>query len=173
MLNNQAIKLVHAAARGAGLITKSPRCKPDDRRYRLLLAQYKAASCQDLSNSSLEDFLAICESLGWANTKGRDYYRDKIAKRHWSNRATPAQRSAIDYLRGDLGWTAENLKGFIRRMTGHEKELLSELTRIEAHGVIEGLKAIFGRSHGMTAQPTLEQIQNDTEVTHAQTTQAC
>jgi len=167
MLNNKAIKLVHAAARGAGLITKLQGCKPDDRRYRLLLDNYKAKSCKDLSASALEDFLSICESLGWANNKGSRHYRDKSDKRHWSHKATPAQRSAIDHLRGDLGWTPENLKGFIRRQTGGEPELPSELTRQQAHGLIEGLKAIYGRSNGMSSQPTLAQIQ-DTEVAHAQ-----
>ena len=60
-MTKKQIIIVQMAARGAGL-----RSKAGDKRYRLLLAQYKQSpsgkpvtSCKQLNNSQVTDFLAV------------------------------------------------------------------------------------------------------------------
>ena len=170
MASNKQLKLIHIAARQAGLIVKK-----DDRRYRLLLAQYKAPngrparSSKQLNNSQIEDLLAICEAMGWDSGRGDTYFRDKVAAH--GTFASFAQCSAIDKLRGDLGWTAENLKGFVRRMTGGETSGVAELTTRQASNIIEALKNMFLRSEGLNPNTTLTEIK-DMEVADAKEEQS-
>ena len=159
MPSNKQLKLIHIAARRAGLIVKK-----DDRRYRLLLSQYtardrtRAKSSKQLNNSQIEDLLAICESMGWDSGRGATHFRDKVA-RH-GHLASFAQQSAILHLRGDLGWNAENLKGFIRRMTHNTRSSVAELTPKDASKIIEALKNITLRAKGMSPNTTLTQIKD-------------
>jgi len=147
MLSKRQIKLVHVAARAAGLITER-----SDARYRLLLAQYvrpngqRATSCKELTNTQVSDLLAICESLGFRLPgKSETHYRGKIEK---GETASYAQQSAIDHLRGDLGWGQRQIEGFCRRMTGGRVSRVARLNARQAYKVIEGLKAIVGRKTG-------------------------
>ncbi len=164
MPSNKQLKLIHIAARQAGLIVKK-----DDRRYRLLLLHYvapnglPAKSSKQLNNSQIEDLLAICESMGFDSGRGDTYFRDKSARR--GDLASFAQQSAIFHLRGDLGWTADNLKGFVRRMTAYSKSSVAELTVRQASNIIEALKNMTIRAKGMSPNATLNDIK-DTEVDH-------
>ncbi len=164
MVSNKQLKLIHIAARQAGLIVKR-----DDRRYRLLLAAYKtrdggvASTSKQLNNSQIEDLLAICEAMGWSSGRGDTYFRDKVAAR--GTFASFAQCSAIDKLRGDLGWNADNLKGMIGRMTAYSKSSVAELTVRQASNIIEALKNMTIRAKGMSPNATLNEIK-DTEVDH-------
>ena len=173
MLNNNQIKLVQTAVRAAGL--RSPKF---DGRYRLLLAQYKrsngamVASCKQLTNSQLEDLLAICESHGWrCPGKAEDFFRSKVAKNAPSRFASQseaeggdsasfAQQEAIKNLAGDLGWNDNNLTGMIKRITRQRCSNIAELTSKEAFGLIEALKAILCRSVGKNYH-NLSEIKDD------------
>jgi len=149
-LKPDQIRLVQVAVRAAGLRTSA-----HDGRYRLLLSRYKrsdgqpVASSKDLTNAQLDDLLAICEGLGWRYPgKSETYCRDRArasADTHW---ATDAQREAIGHLAGDLGWTTENLKGMLRRMTQERADCLTLLTKDDAYAVIEALKAMLSRRDG-------------------------
>ena len=171
MVTNKQLKLIHIAARQAGLIVKK-----DDHRYRLLLAHYKgsngkpARSSKQLNNSQIEDLLAICESMGWDSGRGDTYFRDKSAAH--GTFASFAQQAAILHLRSDLGWTADNLKGFICRMTSANKFSVAELASKEASNIIEALKNMFLRSEGLNPNTTLNQIK-DMEVPDAEEKQSC
>lgn len=151
MPNNEQIKLMQTAARAAGLRTKD-----QDGRYRLILAQYRkpngalCVSCKDLNNYQIDDFLAICESLGWRYPgKPETYCRDRANATYDADIASYAQRQAIDYLAGDLGMTGEPVKSFIRRMTRHRTDSVLQLTHFEAYKVIEALKAALSRQDGV------------------------
>ena len=164
MASNKQLQLIHIAARQAGLIVQK-----DDRRYRLLLAQYKtpggkpAKSSKQLNNSQIGDLLAICESMGFDSGRGATYFRDKVAAH--GTFASFAQCSAIDKLRGDLGWNTQNLRGMIGRMTAHSKSSVAELTVRQASNIIEALKNMTIRDKGMSPNATLNDIK-DTDVAH-------
>ena len=167
MLNNRQIKLVQKAVRTAGI--RKPK---DDRRYRLLLAQYKrpngspVKSCKQLNNSQLDDLLALCESLGWRMPgKAEDHFRRKVATQETV--ASFAQQVAIKHLAGDFGWNNGQLGGMLKRMTGGFATSASALTPAQAHNVIEALKAMLSRERG-TRYTTLKQIKDDMEVTNAE-----
>jgi len=167
MLNNQQIKLVQTAIRAAGI--RDPK---DDRRYRLLLGQYKRSngspvtSCKQLNNSQLDDLLALCESMGWRMPgKPDNHYRFKISTEETV--ASFAQQEAIKYLAGDFGWNIGQLGGMLKRMTGGFATSVSGLTPAHAYNVIEALKAMLSRERG-TRYTTLKQIKDDMEVTNAE-----
>ncbi|MFA5187015.1 MAG: phage protein GemA/Gp16 family protein [Patescibacteria group bacterium] len=154
MLNNQQIKLVQMAAKGAGL--RGGRYSPDSRYY-LLLGQYKQSngkpvtSCKQLTRDQVEDFLSICESMGWQHPMhGPNYYQNK--KRWYSNERTSgistAQAECIRHLAGDLGMTAEHLKTFCLRMTNHLYDSVTVMSAEFAWKMIEALKAMLGRRDG-------------------------
>lgn len=161
MLNKDQIKLVQTAVRAAGI-----RNPGQDGRYRLLLAHYKqpnrcpVASCKDLNNWQLDDLLAICEAQGWRQPdKSEDFYRRKVAA--GNGYASFAVQSAINHLRGDLGWPIEHLHNFIEKMTGRITTVVN-LTPREGYKVIEGLKAIFNHKHGTNCS-TIRQIKEETQ----------
>ena len=163
MLNNQQIKLVQTAVRTAGL-----RSKGSDGRYRLLLGQYRQPngrpvnSCKQLNNYQLDDLLAICEAHGWRMPgKTETFYRENIIGS--SDHASYAQREAIKYLAGDLGWQEHQLCGMIKRMTREKKTSIVLLSPAEAYNIIEALKIIFGREQGKQ-YTNLKEIQKDMEV---------
>lgn len=161
MPNKGQIKLIQTAVRKAGLRYG----KGGDKRYRVLLSQYKRSdgcpvtSCKQLTNLQIDDLLAICEARGF-RVPGRpdDYLRRKAGKRDES--ISVAQRQAIDYLAGDLGWGHEQVAGFIGRMTGGAIDSVMLLSPAQGYAVIEGLKAIFGRSRGRS-YTNLKQIEDD------------
>jgi len=165
MLSVKQIKLVQAAARAAGLRTAA-----HDGRYRLLLGQYKkpngtpVKSCKELNHGQLEDFLGVCESLGFRMPgKSSNYFRTKVLQSRTAGRyASFAQQAAIGHLGLDLGWGIEQVAGFLRRMTGGKIEDIELLSPRQAHNVIEALKAMYCRDKKLT----LNQIKRDTEVTH-------
>lgn len=152
MLNKSQIKLVQYAVRAAGL-----RGKGFEGRYRLLLAKYRqksgqpVTSCKQLNNYQLDDLLAICESMGWRHPgHAEDFYRLRAALVD-IGRASYAQIAAIEHLAGDLGWTPENLKGMLLRMTGQRTDSLSSLSSEEAWVIIEAMKNMVIRT-GVTGK---------------------
>lgn len=151
------------AARGAGL--RGNRHQPDGRYY-MLLRQYKQSngkpvdSCKQLTGDNMEDFLAVCESMGWVHPRlGPHYYQDKIRRyaRHEECLASYGSRAAIKHLAGDLGMTADGLKAFIRRMTGGTYETVTLLGHEYAWKVIEALKAMLSRKDGVNYE-TLDDV---------------
>ena len=170
MLNNKQIKLIQTAARAAGL-----RDGDDDSQYYLVLGQYlqsnrqKVNSCKQLTNYQMDDFLGICESMGWrCPGKTSNYYRLKARDDH----ASYAQRAAIKRLAEDLGWCMDDLKGFVWRMTNHRTSELAELFPLEAGEIIEALKDMFGRVAGKHFS-TLSEIAEEMEATDGQSKQTC
>lgn len=160
MVNNKQIQLIQIAARQAGLRGKGFR-----QRYDLLLGQYRqgngkpVTSCKQLNRSQIEDFLAICEGMGFRGlNKPDDYYRSKVVKS--ASIASYAQQRAIDYLAGDLGWDLKHLENFIKRMTGGRTIEVAALTPKEAWGIIEALKAILSKETG-TQYTYLNEIKED------------
>ena len=152
MLNPQQIKLVQMAAKGAGIRTPG-----FDGRYRMLLGKYlqpngkPVTSCTQLTRENLEDFLGICESMGWQHPgKSPTFYRDNIRQyaRHGSDGISYAQAECIRHLAGDLGMTDENLKTFIGRMTKGLYDSLTVMSNYYAWQIIEALKAMLGRRDG-------------------------
>lgn len=176
MLNRDQIKLVQCAARGAGL--RGDKYSPDGRYY-LLLGQYKQRtgkpvdSCKQLTRAQMEDFLAICESMGWQHPgKEPNHYQKLIARQDTLDRylATDGQKAAIKALAGDLGMNIEQLKRFLERQTKGACDSLDLLTGQYAWRMIEALKAMLGRrdhTHYSTlAEAAAEYGTQDTEVTH-------
>jgi hypothetical protein len=175
MPNNEQIKLIHIAARAAGLINET-----GDGRYRMVLRQYlthghmPARSCKDLNNSQIDDFLAICESLGWRYPgKSDTYCRDRAAVSKDGNHVSYAQKQAIDHLAGDLGMTGgigrDCLAQFNLRMTKQRTGEIDLLTRKEAYIIIQALKAILERHDERTYDNCKDIQSNYTEViTHGQ-----
>ena len=145
MLNKQQVILIQTAARAAGLRNGS-----QDGRYRMVLAQYRVKSCKDMTNAQIDDFLAICEALGWRYpSKPETFCRDRI-KAYDGDYASFAQREAIKHLAGDMGLSAgiggDCLKQFILRMTKQRTDALELLNQKEAYNIISALKAILERN---------------------------
>jgi hypothetical protein len=160
MPNKEQVKLIQTAAGAVGLRASG--------HYYLLLAQYKRASgqpvtsCKQLTNSQIDDFLAICESLGWVYPgKTETYCRDKVAR--YRTRASIAQIEAIKKLAGDLGWNELQLKGMIKRMTDGKCNHIAFLRIWEAYNLIEALKNMLGRISGITYK-NLQDVQEHMEV---------
>lgn len=148
-LNVQQIKLVQTAARGAGL-----RFAKDDSRYRMVLRQYKqpngkpVESCKQMSRSQVDDFLRLCESMGWENKQqqAKQSYRDQCS-RHGSG-ASDAQIEAIMLLAQDLGYTPDQFPDMVSGFTHGRAGSLAELDGALASSLIEALKDKFGRMTG-------------------------
>jgi len=163
MLNKEQIKLVQCAARGAGL--RGDRFSPDGRYY-MLLGQYrtnrcqKVTSCKQLTRDQMDDFLAICESLGWRHPgKPEGFYRDKVRhSREVDHAVSYAQIAVIKHLAGDLGMNDEQLGAFIGRMAKGQTSLI-QLMDWQAGKVIEGLKAMLGRRDGRTYETVADVAQ--------------
>ena len=101
--NPRQIRLLQTAAGAVGLRQSG--------QYYLLLAQYLApdgkpvTSCKQLTNAQIDNFLAICESLGFRHPgKPENFYRNKDARRY--EEASFAQQAAIRHLAAELGWKA-------------------------------------------------------------------
>ena len=155
MLSKKQIKLVSMAARAAGLRGGK---FSNDNRYYLLLGQYTqpnghpVTSCKQLTRDNLEDFLGICESLGWQHPKhGPNHYQNK--KRWYSNDITngvsDAQAECIRKLAGDLGMHEENLKKFFVRMTENNIDNFACMSNTQAWKITEALKAMLSRKDGV------------------------
>ena len=165
MPSNDQLKLIHIAARAAGLISDI-----GEERYRTLLGHYKDSkgckikSSKDLNNYQIDDLLAICEALGWrAPGKDQDFYRLKAAQNS-EGYASYAQQSAIEHLAGDLGWGKDHLGGFLMRMSHGWAENVAALTTAQAYKVIEGMKSILCRGIGKENMP-LNQLKEEMERT--------
>lgn len=164
MPNKQQIRLVQIAVKQARIRTPQ-----GDGQYLLLLSQYKQSngravtSCKQLTNSQIEDLLAICESLGFRHPgKPEDFYRKKVMEQDEAF-ASYAQQSAITKLAEDLCWSAEHLKNFINKMTDGCTDRIALLTPSQAYKVIEGLKAILSRQTG-TKYDSMQDAKKDMEV---------
>lgn len=173
MLNKGQIKLLQIAVKTAGI--RSPK---DDRRYRMLLAQYHdfrnrpVRSCKQLSHEHLEDMLAICESMGWqCPGKDKDHFRKKVNNKVYSDQASFAQRAAIEHLAGDCGWDIEALNGFISKMTAGNAQSITMITTQQASYIIEAFKAIVSKQTGKKYQ-NLNELADDMEVENGKE-QAC
>ena len=154
MISKRQIVLVQMAARGAGL-----RGVPGgDGRYYLLLGKYRqpsgrpVTSCKQLNNRQIGDFLAICESMGWrCPGKSENYFRSKLAKDIYGQGvASIAIQQAIRQLAGDLGWTDQQLNGFIAKQTDGRADHVAALGPKQAHNIVEALKAMVCRQEKMT-----------------------
>jgi len=159
-LNKQQIKLIQTAVRAAGL-----RSNGDDRRYRLLLRQYRtgsgrpAVSCKELTNRQVDDLLAICEAMGWRHPQYEpDHFRRKAAE-EGSLGPSFALRQAIAYLAADLGWSPEGLKKMISRMTGGQTDALSRMTSRQAWALAEAMKSMLERIDKRTYRSLQEAAQ--------------
>jgi len=165
MPSKDQIKCIQIAVRTAGL-----RDGKNDGRYRMLLSNYKQSSgrpvtsCKQLNDSQITDLLAICESLGWRMPgQPDDCFRRKVDKTvYGAGTASFAQQSAIDKLKGDLGWGSEQLAGMIKRMTKDRVGNVSMITSREAHGVIEALKNMYSRKTGKE-YANLNEVKEDVE----------
>lgn len=160
MPNKDQIKLIQTAARAAGL-----RNGKQEGRYRMVLQQYRVKSCKDMTNAQIDDFLAICEALGWRYPgKPETYCRDRANAAVDKNSASFAQLEAITHLAGDLGYDMPMTK-FLARMTHGRIDAVVHLTRQEAYNVISALKAMLQRRDGIKYRDC-KQIENQyTEVT--------
>ena len=144
------------AARAAGLRDGK---YGNDNRYYMLLGQYKqpngqaVTSCKQLTRETLEDFLAICESLGWAHPKhGPGYYQKKIRQYVGPinfDSCSFAQQECIRKLAGDLGMNDENLKTFFVRMTENKIDNFACMSNHQAWKITEALKAMLSRQDGV------------------------
>jgi hypothetical protein len=170
MVTKEQIILIQTAARKAGLRNGSERG-----RYDLVLGQYltrthlPVRSCKELNNWQIDDFLAICESLGWRYPgKPETYCRDRAAVSKDSKNISYAQKKAIDHLAGDLGMTGgigfSALCHFIDRMTKHRTDNIDLLTRKEGYIIIQALKAILERNDERTYDNCKDIQSNYTEV---------
>jgi hypothetical protein len=146
MLTQDQKKLVQAAARAAGLRTGT-----QEGRYRLLLAQYRRSngtivhSCTQLTNRQIDDFLAICESMGWRHPgHGETYYRDRTAAAD-DDAVSFAQLRAIDYLAGDMGWNGAAIAKMVQRITRDRTDAAVSMSGREAYDLIEAMKAMLRR----------------------------
>ncbi len=136
------VRSLQIAAKQVGL-----RSGKDDGRYKLLLMQYKqptgkpCQSCKELNQTQYEDFMAICESMGFVHYSGDErHYRDKRESR--GDGKSFAQMEAIKAMATDLGWDAAHLQEFCAKMGGVP---LTYLSGADAGKVIEALKAMLGR----------------------------
>jgi len=144
MLNRKQIKLVHVARKAAGL---------DEGRYRLLLRQYRDASgrplesCRQMTNRQMDDFLAVCEAMGWRHPgMPEDYYRRRTAELYPTDDSPSfALREAMRHLAEDLGWGPEGLKKMIDRMTRARTDVVSQMTAREAWAAVEAMKSMLER----------------------------
>ncbi|MFA5553492.1 MAG: phage protein GemA/Gp16 family protein [Phycisphaerae bacterium] len=174
MPNKSQIKLIQIAVKKAGIRATG---NASEGRYRLLLGQYKlsngrpATSCKQLTNSQVEDLLAICESLGFRHPgKPDDFYRKKSLERDDAF-ASYAQQSAVQKLADDLCWSPEHLRNFIYKVTFVDYQgedacgtnRLALLSPKQAYKVIEGLKAILSRQTGKQYN-SMQEAQSDMEV---------
>ena len=162
-LNVNQIRMVQIAARTAGL-----RGKGFDGRYRMMLGRYKQPSgkqvdsCKQLNNWQMEDFLAICESLGWqCPSKSENHFRQK-ASRHNDDVISFAQKEAVGHLAGDLGWGSNQIDGMAKRITQGKCESISTLSRRQAYNLIEALKNILSRQTG-NSYANLNEVKEDME----------
>ena len=160
MPNKQQIKLLQTAAGAVGLRQSG--------QYYLMLGQYRqpngqpVTSCKQMNNSQIDNFLAICESLGFRHPgKPENFYRDKDARRY--DEASIAQQEAIKKLGGDLGWQEHQLAGMIKRMTRDQVDSVVKLAPRQAHQIIEALKNMVGRSTGRKYE-NCRDVQRDMEV---------
>jgi hypothetical protein len=166
------------AARGAGL-----RGVPGgDGRYRLLLGKYRqpskrpVTSCKQLNNYQIGDFLAICESMGWrCPGKNEDHFRAKLAKDiYGQGAASLAIQQAIIHLAGDLGWTDQQLNGFIERMTAGKASHVAQLSPGNAHKTVEALKAMVCRQEKIEFKDLKEMREHfEGSAKDGQTNQTC
>ena len=160
MLKGKQIQLVQIAARQAGL-----RGTRFEGRYHMLLGQYKQSSgepvtsCKQLNGFQMEEFLAICESMGF-RCKGKpdDHFRQLVSSR--GEYASPGQKIAIKNLVGDLGWTVVNLNGFIKKMTKGEVDNISEINSRQAWKIIEAFKNMVSKKTGKKYN-SLKEIKDD------------
>jgi hypothetical protein len=163
MPTGEQIKLIQTAARAAGL-----RNGKQEDRYRMVLAQYRVKSCKDMTNAQIDDFLAICEALGWRYPgKSETYCRDRAKAAADGRYASYSQIEAISHLAGDLGFTPVGnscLAKFIDRMTAGRVDTKEQLTRDEAYCVIEAMKAMLQRRDGIKYKDCKQIKTNYTEV---------
>jgi len=158
--NRGQIKLIQTAANAVGLRQSG--------QYYLLLAQYRApdgtpvTSCKQMTNAQIDNFLAICESLGFRHPGRPDnFYRYRDARRY--EEASFAQQAAIRHLAGDQGWNDRQLAGMLKRMTFDQVDTVVNLSPKQAHKIIEALKNMVGRSTGRNYKDCRD-VQADMEV---------
>ncbi len=116
----------------------------------------------DTMDRQMDDFLAICESLGWACPgKAANHFRQKNVNNELII-STP-QMEAILHLKDDLGWNELQLAGMIRRMTGQLHDSVQYIAPQHAHNIIEAMKNMLARKTGKE-YGNLQDVQDDMEV---------
>jgi len=147
-MNNKQIQLIQIAAKEAGL-----RGNRFEGRYRMLLGQFirpdksKVTSCKQLNNLQFEEFLAICESMGFrCKGKSPTHFRDRVENR--GHYASPQQKAAIEHLAGDIGWSIDNLNAFVKKTTDGQIASVAVIKPKQAWMVIEALKNILSKKTG-------------------------
>ena len=170
-LTPKQVTMLQIAVKAAGI-----RMPKDDRRYRMLLGQYKKSdgtmvtTCKDLSNEQLGDILAICEANGWrCPGKAEDHFRKKTAesaKAASDGRISYAEIEAVKCLAGDLGWEKSQIAGMVKRVTKREFDAVAELSSGDAYKLIEALKNMVSRKTG-NKYNNLKDVQSDMEVAQA------
>jgi len=95
-------------------------------------------STKDLSVSEMN---GLCQYIEYLLGERR------IEDVEFPNRISHGQVSEISRLEKDMGWVENpaRLEGFLLRQTGGRTKVLSDLTRIEAQKVLNGLKFIQRR----------------------------
>ncbi len=157
-MTNQQLKLVHIAARAVGL-----RGPAGNGRYWMLLGQYtqsngrRVTSSKQLTSVQFESLMGIMEAQGFEQPgKTSRYWREKAsasAERFGRGQCSFAQLAAVYHLAGDLGWAAEHIDAFCRRMTQGRAETAVSLSAREAYTVIEGMAAMVERTRGRRCRP--------------------
>ncbi len=171
MLSKPQIILLQTAVRGAGIRTGK-----DDRRYRMMLGQYKKSdgskvtTCKELNNEQFGDLLAICEARGWrCPGKAEDHFRKKATGQAADgNCASYGQIAAIKHLARDLGWNEFQACGLAKRILKKEGIHLMLLTKADAYKVIEALKNMVTQKTGKKYK-NLQEVKEDMEVSHVVT----
>jgi hypothetical protein len=164
-LNKGQIQLIQVAVRAAGI-----RGEVGDKRYRLVLAQYTkpsggpCTSSKDLDPQQMEDLLALCESMGFRMLgKSATCCRDKVAMRAIDgHRASAGQQAGLRHLYQDLGWHDYQFRGFVDQFTQGRCKSELTLTRQDAWGLTEAMKAMLLRQTGIKAK-NLKDIQTSME----------
>jgi hypothetical protein len=131
-MTSQQLKLIHLAYRQAKLT---------EGQYRIILANTAGVeSAKELDNVGFEDVMAVIEDSGFADTKGSDYWRDKVRRRGCEPGAR--MRRKILMLAQDCKYP---LGALVRRFSDKRTDDVEQLYPREAWKLIEGLKAMVAR----------------------------
>ena len=133
MPTNLELKMVHVAARQAGL---------GEEQYRMVLRNAGGvASSKELTQAGLEDVMSVFEDGGFRHQgKPENYWRNKVAMRGTFCGDRLAHKIAELAARQQYA-----LEGLCRRVSGERVGIVARLTPREALNLVELLKAVIER----------------------------